>query len=681
MAWGARACNLSHRIRLIYLTAMEFDATPDERKVSAPVNEQPNWLEGHVLNPFVNGIAITPYNAVANAVNFATPGDLLGKAETLPVSQTEFLTPGWFVQNVSGGLGAIVPYVVAGKAAGAAMKGTASRFALNGPTAVVLTSDIAAATTGAAVLDFSRDTHAGETRLGNAVGGGIAMFAFAKGNALMGVSENIIQRGVTRFGIGTVGGMTGYAGSRLVSGEGINGEDLLKAGITGGTMNVALPPTQHFITKGFERVGTATHDAINSKPVKDAWRNSKAESMYWSARGNIREGYTAARESTYAFANEHNLMHPLKRFMDRNFPREVQTVKPPLTPENNPVNTFEKALPEYFERVQKGEEAWELNATGNRYDVHREMQQVKGDFAAKLMEVWHGTADKPGFKHYTDAELATPTTSVERVAQIRNALQQPAYDKHQVDKLTDALVELAPRKLTEDLRTEAYTLDHIELGREKFYGYDHKDLNTKMGLPEMHFHRDRNNYITPHDWMPYDATPLVANLFHGTMSNSLKSVMHEGKILPSSELRLRGLKQVTGESAGDEFARRSVSITREFTEAYSYHRTGPQYLTEFPVVYGISKSVAPRVQSAGASEPGELLIPSMGLGHNLLTRLGLRNPDITNIYVPDAEVLNVTQQLWANRINGVKVVGFNQIPEPKWHPEPTVQEMIDLGYR
>jgi hypothetical protein len=54
---------------------MEIDATPGERKVSAPVDEQPNWFEGHVLNPFVNGIAITPYNAVANAVNFATPGD------------------------------------------------------------------------------------------------------------------------------------------------------------------------------------------------------------------------------------------------------------------------------------------------------------------------------------------------------------------------------------------------------------------------------------------------------------------------------------------------------------------------------------------------------------------------------------------------------------------------------
>ncbi|MCC7527104.1 MAG: hypothetical protein IT342_01205 [Candidatus Melainabacteria bacterium] len=224
-------------------------------------------------------------------------------------------------------------------------------------------------------------------------------------------------------------------------------------------------------------------------------------------------------------------------------------------------------------------------------------------------------------------------------------------------------------------------MDGIGFGREKFYGYDESSMRQKMGMPPMHHHRDHHNYNTPNEWMPYDATPLLANLFHGTMSNSLKSVMREGGILSSRELRLRGLSQTTGESAGQEFPRHEVSITRDFNEAFAYHRHSPEFLTEFPVVYGISKSVAPRIRSAGVIEPGELLIPSMGLGQNLLTRLGLRNPDVTHMYVPDAEVHSVTQQLWANRIKGVKVVGFNQIPEPKWHPEPTVQEMLDMGYR
>ncbi|WP_457836266.1 hypothetical protein, partial [Staphylococcus aureus] len=63
--------------------------------------------------------------------------------------------------------------------------------------------------------------------------------------------------------------MAGYAGNRLASGESLNGEELVKAGITGGTMNVALPPTQHFITKGFEHAGSKVSETWNSKPVKD----------------------------------------------------------------------------------------------------------------------------------------------------------------------------------------------------------------------------------------------------------------------------------------------------------------------------------------------------------------------------------------------------------------------------
>lgn len=666
---------------------MEFSTSPDERKVIAPRHSndsQPNWLEGHIVNPFANAVAITPYNAVANAVNFASPGDPLAKAESLPVSKTEFLTPDWFVQNVSSGLGAIVPYVVAGKAAGSALRGTASKFALNGPVARAMTTDLAAAATGAAALDFARDTHEGETRLGNAVGGGIAMYAFAKGNMLTGAAEGLLQKAATRFGVGTVGGMAGYAGNRLVSGESLTGEELLKAGITGGTMNVALPPTQHFITRGFEHAGGKVSEAWNYQPFKDFRKSDAVMMPYWRVKGTIRDAITNGRQATYAFLNEHNLPHhPLKSLMERAFPRTPQTERPELTAENNPVKTFEEALPKYFERMQKGEADWEANRTGNRYDVMRELTQARGDFAAKLMEVWHGKDGKPGIKHYDDAELATEGTSAERVAQIRKALQLPVErGMHGSDKLTDALVELAPNKhLIEDLRRDSYAMDALQIGMEKFYGFDTKAMMTNMSMPKMHHYRDNHNYLTPHDWMPYDATPELANLFHGTMSPSLSSTLKEGALLPAREIRLRGLTQSTGESHGEQWGRQSISLTRDFNEAMSYTGVSPQAITDFPIIFGISKNAAPRLRSAGGLEPGELLTQKLGVGHNLLTRLGLRTPDVTNIYVPDAEVHNVNQQLWANRISGVKVVGFNQMPKPQWHPEPTVEEMLAMGYR
>lgn len=662
---------------------MGFSTSPEARKDAAPDSSSPNWFEGHILNPFVNGIAITPYNAVANAVNFVSPGDPLGKAQTLTVSKSEFMTPGWFVQNISGGLGSIAPYIIAGKVAGGVMRGTASKLALNGPVARAMESELGAATIGAASLDFARDTHEGETRIGNAIGGGVAMFAFTKGNVLTGAAEGLLQRGVTRFGIGTVGGMAGYAGSRFASGESINGEDLVRAGITGGTMNVALPPTQHFITKGFEVAGNKVSETWNSKPVKEIWNSDRVNFPYWRVRGAVRDGITSTREATYSFLNQHDLPHrPLKSLVERTFPRLLPAVeKPVLTAENNPATAFEKALPEYFERVKKGEADWETNPTGNRYDILRQMEDVRGQFAAKLMEVWHGKDGKPGFKHYSDQELATETISAERVARMRKALQQPADHRNKNDKLTEALVELAPNKeLIEDLRPDSYVMDQLERGRQNFYGYDYEAMMKHMSMPRMHAYRDTQNYVTPHDWMPYDATPQLANLFHGTMSNSLSSVLNTGRILSSREVRLRGLDHNAGESAGQEFANRNISITRDFNEAFAYHRHSPQFLTEFPIVYGISKSVAPRVHRAGAHEPGELLVPGLGLGHNWLTRLGLRTPDVTNMYVPDAEVQNVMQQLWANRISGVKVVGFNQMPKPNWYPEPTVEQMIEMGY-
>lgn len=660
---------------------MEFTDASDGRK-TAPAAETPNWVEGHILNPMTNGLVVTPYNAIANAVNAVTPGDIMGKAEMRPISQTEFMSPGWFVQNVSHGLGAIAPYVIAGKGAGAVMKGTATKFALNGPSAAFLQSEIAAQATGAAMLDFARDTHGGETRLGNAVGGGVGMFIFAKGNKLTGAADGLIQRGATRFAVGSVGGVAGLTSSRLVSGESISGEDIVKAGITGGTMNFALPPTQHFITKGFERAGTAVSEYANSKPVKDFYRSSGAESLYWRARAGYRDGMTEVRKATHQFLGEHNLNHPVQRFMNAAFPREVAVSKPVLTAQNNPATTFEKALPEYFERVKKTDELYDPPNKGDRYTWYQQSQEVKSDFAAKLMEVWHGTAEKPGLKHYSDAELATSTTSAERVAEIRHALQQSSkrINNSDRDALTDAIEKLAPKELYEDLRYDSYSVDLLAKGSEKFYGYDISAMEKNMSMPRMHHHRDHNNYITPNDWMPFDATPQLANLFHGSHSASLGSIMRERGMMSSAELRLRGLEQKSGESAGQEFPRRAISITRDFNEAFAYTHQGPEFISEFPVIYGISKDIAPRVYRAGAHEPGELLIDKMSLGNTLLTRLGLRRPDITNIYVPDAEVSSVAQQLWRNRVSGVNVVGFNQIPKPNWHPEPTVQEMLDMGY-
>jgi hypothetical protein len=159
------------------------------------------------------------------------------------------------------------------------------------------------------------------------------------------------------------------------------------------------------------------------------------------------------------------------------------------------------------------------------------------------------------------------------------------------------------------------------------------------------------------------------------MSRALPSLFSERTLFSARELRLRGIDQATGESANEDFGRQNVSITRDFTEAWAYHRHSPAFMPDYPIVLGISGAAAAHAWPAGMVEPGEILVKKLSLGESLWTRLGLKKPEITHIYVPDSEVPNVNNQLNARRISGVKVVGLSDLKAPQWNPEPTVEEL------
>lgn len=624
--------------------------------------KEPGWVEGNIINPFVNSLVITPRNAAANVVNFVGQGELIGKAESLPVSQSEFGTAGWFAQNISAGLGAIVPYVVAGKVAGAGMRRVGVKLAAEGSgvlinrSATVMKSELAAQMLGAAAIDFARDTRPGETHLGNAAGGAAAFFVFGKGNAIT-LTNSFLRRQIARAGVGAVGGVTGITASSLVAGEGLPELRLLgEAAVAGGTMNLALPPLQRALSA------------------------SELQTAYYRAKWTVREGYHNTRRAGYAALNRFEMRHPIDRLSDRlHGDNSLSPVKRPvLTAENNPVRVFERETPEFFKRIQAKEVLVEQTSDRRQqYEIYESMKEVRMDFGHKLLEVWHGTASKPGIKHYTDAELATTSgISPERVKQIREALS--ASIKADYPNPSDMTVKLG--KLVgvdaEVLSTyrDSYALNEIGFSREKFWGYDEHALIQRMGMSRIHHFQD-HHYNTPLDWMPFDATPELANLFHGSMSPSLASIIGERAMLPAWEMRLRGIKQRTGESANEEFPRRSISLTRDFAEAFAYHRHSPQSLSDFPIVYGISKSVIPRARTAGSLEPGEILIDRVRFGNRLF---GLRKSDVTNIYVPDSEVGNIMQQLASRRIRGVQVLGFSQMPAPKWNPEPSIEQLREM---
>ncbi|MBI2809939.1 MAG: hypothetical protein HYX67_03805, partial [Candidatus Melainabacteria bacterium] len=406
---------------------------------------------------------------------------------------------------------------------------------------------------------------------------------------------------------------------------------------------------------GFGALDFGINKAASSSIVQE-----KYHSLKWSMQDAAKEAKTKA----YGVLNEYDMRHPLSRLGDavtgskavlENQPR------PELTAQNNPAIAIERELPKYYDSIDVSEAKIDsLQDRTQKWDALKEQREIRTQFSEKLLKWWHGTDTEPGLKQYTDQELASSGISVERVAEIRKALSTQGRD------FSQPLSDLVGRESSEanDL------VDGIELAKERFFGYDETALSKKMSMPREHFVKDRDG-LAPMSWMPFEPTDKMTNLFHGTVSSSLPGVFTEGGMLPSAEMRLRGITHA-GESANEQFPRRAISITRDFNESWAYHRHSPLSLDTYPVVFGISADVMPKVRSAGFIEPGEQLVDRLKLGSSLATTLGLRAPEITHIYVPDAKIPEVNTMLKAYRIKGVSVVGVDELPQPNWKPIPEI---------
>jgi poly(A) polymerase len=216
------------------------------------------WTEKNVLNPVANAAVLEPYNAVASTVNAVTghaDHPLLKEAKLYDVPNADFLSAQWLSQNISSGLGMLVPYVVAGKVTGAGMKFASEQVEAKGLTATFLNSDRSAQILGAGLYDGMRSPRDGETRIGNALAGMAGFGVFEYGNALsLGLSP--VNRVVARIGVGALGGATSQTVSHLVSqGELPSFKDYAEAGVSGGVMNLLLPVAQRGLGHVAERVG------------------------------------------------------------------------------------------------------------------------------------------------------------------------------------------------------------------------------------------------------------------------------------------------------------------------------------------------------------------------------------------------------------------------------------------
>ncbi len=234
------------------------------------VSETLTAVKENVVAPAFNAGVLEPANTVISGINAvyeatglvsASKGStapLIKSFEHMHVAQAEFLSAGWAAQTVSGGLGAIIPYVIAGKAAGSAMRAGGSTLALEGGAARLMQSQSLASVVGAFAYDGAREVRQGESRLGNSVAGAAGFGVFEVGNMLA-AKSGLVGRIVTRTATGMIGGgVQTLTSTAIAEGKLADGETLTRAAAGGIVMSHALPVGQKVMARAADRFNLAT---------------------------------------------------------------------------------------------------------------------------------------------------------------------------------------------------------------------------------------------------------------------------------------------------------------------------------------------------------------------------------------------------------------------------------------
>lgn len=209
-------------------------------------DESGNWVKENVVNPFINGTGVIQlYN------NFVSE-----KKEPLKVEQARMLSANWAVQSISSAAGAILPYALAGKAAGFALESAGNKLGLQGAAGRFFASETTAQVLGAGLYDFAKSPHKGETRLGNAAGSMVGFGLFSAGNRFVDtkMATSTGWNVLGKIGAGAVGGLGSYETANRVSNmlglqTETNAEARINAMVNGAFLNVAMPLAQKGATR------------------------------------------------------------------------------------------------------------------------------------------------------------------------------------------------------------------------------------------------------------------------------------------------------------------------------------------------------------------------------------------------------------------------------------------------
>lgn len=266
----------------------------------------PTWMQENVLNPAINAGPLGMYNTAADLVNLPTVH--------LKTQAAQPYSAEWFTQGLSSGVGAALPFMVMGAASGKAMnfadrqlEGTQLGTALS----PYLNSQRVATIAGASVYGFLQKPDADHTRLGNAIGMGVGLAVFSKGNDL--VKElPMVQKALAYPIIGFVGGGTMTEVSQLASNFKFAKNDAaLQGAVQGMTMNAVMGLSGDYINKKIQE------------------QDLKAENQRTSARSVLEQTYDGKNVklsditpgSKHAFARLAELNDEYNEFLKQNKPQ------------------------------------------------------------------------------------------------------------------------------------------------------------------------------------------------------------------------------------------------------------------------------------------------------------------------------------------------------------------------
>lgn len=237
------------------------------------------WVLDNVVDPFVDASVRAPVRSAAVAaqsigLNVPSPELHMHKSEGAAGT----------VQTVSYMAGSMVPYLIAGKLAGSGLSAASKGFLAEGTAAKILTNGSVAQISGAIGWDLLRAPEKNETRLTNAMAGGVAFSAYEAGGLI--AARYGINPTAMRAAAGFVGGAGHKLTSSLGSSESVSAKDVLDAGLAGAAFNVVLPKGQELVERTANHVAYLRLPAPMREFIRNPGQGPATEYVGWLGHQN-----------------------------------------------------------------------------------------------------------------------------------------------------------------------------------------------------------------------------------------------------------------------------------------------------------------------------------------------------------------------------------------------------------